>query len=213
MVCFDAGGVLVRICRTWRERCEQAGVEYRWDAEVEAQEAARHEAHSALERGLIGEDAYFEAIGASTRGLYTSEELHAIHVAWIIGEYPGVRELVERLRGVPGVSTGLLSNTNAIHWATPYMYGSADSAVRALEHPHASHLLGLTKPGTEIYRAYERETGFAAGEILFFDDTEENIDAARSVGWRAERIDHTGDTVEQVVGHLASHSVHLPPSG
>ncbi|MFG0258888.1 MAG: HAD-IA family hydrolase [Phycisphaerales bacterium JB041] len=212
MVCFDAGGVLVRICRTWRERCERAGLPFRWSSEAEADSDERRAIHAEFERGRMPPDAYFAALAESAGGLYTAEELHAIHVAWIAEEYPGARALVQALRDVPTVSTGLLSNTNAVHWATPSMTGDTGSAVSGLDHPHASHLLGLTKPTTEIFRAFERESGFDAGSILFFDDLPENVEAARAAGWSAERIDHTGDTTAQVVTHLAARGVRLTPA-
>lgn len=213
MVCFDAGGVLVRICRSWQERCERAGIPFRWSTEAEADSDDRRAIHAEFERGRMAADAYFAALAASADGLYTPEELHAIHVAWIAEEYPGVRTLVRALREVPKLSTGLLSNTNAVHWMTPSMTGDNESAVSGIDHPHASHLLGLTKPATEIFRVFEHATGFDAGAILFFDDMPENVDAARAAGWRAERIDHTGDTAGQVVGHLAAHGVRLAPGG
>ncbi len=62
-------------------------------------------------------------------------------------------------------------------------------AFRALLHRGASHLYGLVKPWPEIYRRFTRELGASPGEILFFDDREENVIAARAEGWRAERID------------------------
>ena len=212
MVCFDAGGVLVRICRSWQARCERAGIAFRWNTEAEAESDARRTLHAEFERGRMPPDAYFAALAASADGLYTPEELHAIHVAWIAEEYPGVRTLVRALREVPTVSTGLLSNTNAVHWMEPAMTGNRDSAVSGIDHPHASHLLGLTKPGAEIYRAFEQETGFDASAILFFDDLSENVDAARAVGWRAERIDHAGDTGAQIVAHLAAHGIRFMPA-
>ncbi len=43
--------------------------------------------------------------------------------------------------------------------------------------------------------------------MLFFDDAEENVRAARAVGWRAERIDPAGDTARQMTGALAEHDV------
>ena len=79
----------------------------------------------------------------------------------------------------------------------------------SVEHPHARHLLGLLKPGVEIYRAFERQTGFGPGEILFFDDLAENVQAARAVGWHAEVIDHTADTAPQIAGHLQRHGIGL----
>lgn len=210
MVCFDAGGVLVRICRSWAEGCVAAGVEHRWSAEAEANEALRHEANDAHQRGELECEAFFARVAETTAGLYRAEEIRAVHEAWIIEEYAGVREVICGLNDGGRVATGLLSNTNATHWAQRHMLGGRGvSAVGTVTHPHASHLLRLTKPGTEIYRAFEEATGVRGPGVLFFDDLAENVEAAKRAGWRAERIDHAGDTARQITEHLRRHGVRL----
>jgi FMN phosphatase YigB (HAD superfamily) len=69
--------------------------------------------------------------------------------------------------------------------------------------------LRLAKPDEAIYRAYEKATGVAGAEIIFFDDLAENIEAARAAGWNAEQIDHTGDTAEQVRMLLSRYGIEL----
>jgi len=79
---------------------------------------------------------------------------------------------------------------------------------RALIPPRlASHELGAVKPDEEIHRKAERLLEAAPAEILFFDDTEENIDAARAFGWNAELIDHAGDPAAQAAEHMRAHGV------
>ena len=65
----------------------------------------------------------------------------------------------------------------------------------------------LAKPGLDIYHAFVERTGHRAAGILFFDDLEENVVAARRAGWNAEQIDHTGDTAAQIRGHLREYGV------
>lgn len=208
MVCFDAGGVLVRICRSWREGCDAAGVEFRWSEHADATEGQRRLINDDFQRGLVSGDDFFSRMAGTTGGLYTAEEIRAVHDVWILDEYDGVGELVERLNAIPDLHTGLLSNTNASHWSQALMFGGRGvSAVGRVAHPHASHLLGLTKPDPQVYRAFERETGAQPAEILFFDDLEENIVAARAAGWRAELIDYRDDTTAQILRHLRRHGV------
>ena len=64
-----------------------------------------------------------------------------------------------------------------------------------------------SKPGEEIYRAFEKLTGFRAGEILFFDDLPENLETAQRLGWRTELVDHDGDTASQIAACLSAHHV------
>ena len=202
MVCFDAGGVLVRICRTWEEGCAAAGVELRERPGPPEASARRRELNRDYQSGRIDAEAFFQGIAATTAGSYTPEEVRVVHDAWILGEYEGVRTLIDDIHARSGLRTGLLSNTNDGHWRI--MGPLRDMAPMRVQHPHASHLLGHVKPDPEIYRAFEAATGAAPGSILLFDDLEENVEAARRAGWHALRVDHTTETEPQMRSHLVS---------
>ncbi len=211
LVCFDLGGVLVRICRSWREGCERAGLPVYGDLDTpEARAARTHWAHQ-YQLGRIDCGTFARGLSDAVGGRYTPEQVRAIHDAWIIAEYPGVAGLLRRLNESVGLTTAILSNTNHGHWQRllPGASGGEFSSLGLVRHPHASHLLGLAKPDPAIYRVIERRTGVARGDVLFFDDLDENIAAARACGWRAEQIDHAGDTVSQIVDHLARHGVRV----
>ena len=195
MVCFDWGGVILRICRSFAQGCERAGLDVRLETDDRELYSVRHALSGAYQLGRLDERAFFEGVSRSMRGAYSPDEIAMIHDAWLIEEYPGVRTLVDDLHRLGGVETGMLSNTNARHWArrerdftTAGLLGSQ----------HASHLLGLAKPDPAIFRAFERRTGQAPGGIVFFDDLPENVDAARRAGWRGVLIDHVGDTAAQM---------------
>ena len=68
-------------------------------------------------------------------------------------------------------------------------------------------LFGLAKPDPAIYKAFEAATQHRGLAILFFDDLPENVRAARSVGWRAERIDPYNETVPQLRRWLRHYGV------
>lgn len=210
-VCFDWGGVILRICRSWAEGCRAAGIDLRGD-HGDKPFANERKGHSeAYQLGRLGDGEFFGLVSGAMQGLYTPAEVERVHHAWLLEEYAGVGDLIDRLNATPGIETALLSNTNAAHWRRqfPLQPGGLRrfEAASRLKHRHASHLLGLAKPGVEIYRAFERLTHFAPGEILFFDDLADNIAAARSCGWRAEQIDHTADTAAQMAAHLKTHGV------
>ncbi len=211
LVCFDLGGVLVRICRSWREGCERAGLPVHDDLDTPDARAARmHWAHQ-YQLGRIDCDAFARGLSEAVGGRYTPEQIRAIHDAWIITEYPGVDRLLWRLNEMDSLTTAILSNTNHGHWARLISCTNCGEfpSLGLVHQPHASHLLGLAKPDPAIYRAFESRTGFAPSDVLFFDDLEENASAARACGWRAEQIDHAGDTVSQIVEQLARHGVRL----
>jgi FMN phosphatase YigB (HAD superfamily) len=213
-VVFDLGGVIVRIARSWAEGCRAAGLPVRAPEQMGADGmiARRRELSRAYQEGRVSCDEYCRLVAESTDGHYTPEEIRRVHDAWTMGEYPGVHELVHEIRAA-GVLTGVLSNTNHSHWVRlvppPDHPAPEYRTPRLVDHPHASHLLGLSKPGLEIYRRFTEITGYRGREeeIIFFDDLEENVQAARAVGWQAEWIDHAGDTAAQMRAHLVRRGV------
>lgn len=208
-VVFDLGGVIVRIARSWAEGCRAAGIEIRGEEHLGSTEmvARRRELVRAYQEGRISCDEYCRQVAQSTGGHYTPDEIRRVHDAWTMGEYPGVHELVLELRAAR-ILTGVLSNTNHAHWvrlAPPPDHPAPEYRTpRLVDHLHASHLLGLSKPSLEIYHRFAELTGYRGREheIVFFDDLPENVEAARSAGWQAECIDHAGDTAAQMRAHL-----------
>jgi glucose-1-phosphatase len=209
VVCFDLGGVLVRIGRSWTEVVAAAGFEIRGDVASPEAQRARHELMDLYALGKISEDEWAHRSAAALGGVYTAEELKAIHQAWLVEEYPGVVALIDALNRAD-VHTACLSNTNHAHWVRmlhhdgngPLAGEPAYPGIVRLRSHYASHLLGLAKPNEAIYRAFERASGYRGDEILFFDDLPANVEAARSVGWTAERIDPEVDTAPQLHEHL-----------
>lgn len=208
-VCFDWGGVILRICRSFAEGVRAAGLELRTGSDDPALVAKRHDLAQQFQIGKLGRPAFLAQISESMDHSYSPEEFERIHDSWLLEEYAGVDALVNELNALPHVQTAMLSNTNELHWARQHPIGGKPHFPTAgrLRHRHASHVLGLAKPDTAIYRAFETQTGFAPSHILFFDDLEENVAAAKSCGWNSERIDHTGDTASQMRAHLRRYGV------
>ena len=204
LVCFDLGGVIIRICQTWEERCAAAGVTIRnpelWDEIKPVRDGLMVQ----YQTGRIEGSHFAQQLSEALRGLYSPAEIMAIHDAWLIDEYKGVDAIVDQLHQA-GLDTAALTNTTPEHWVRMPQFPT----VGRLRHRLASHELGLHKPDPAIYLRLERQLGYAGGEILFFDDTEENVQAAQAVGWRAERIDPAGDTARKIAEALAEHGVAL----
>lgn len=211
LVCFDWGGVILRICRSWAQGCEAAGLPVRGESGASVWGERRRPLAKAFEIGKLSEAEFFGQMAASMDHLYSSEEIERIHAAWLLGEYAGVDAIVDRLVALPLIETGMLSNTNPHHWArqSPHPEGLLAHFPTAgkLKHRYASHLMGHAKPDATIYEEFARAVGRAPGEILFFDDLPDNIATAKACGWIAEQIDHTGDTAGQIEGHLRRHGV------
>jgi len=212
VVCFDLGGVLVRICRSWDEACVQAQLPFR-DALAFASEAMlsrRKDVVDRYQRGELESDAYYVELSRAVDGLYSTTEVAQIHAAWTLEEYPGSLELIQELNRLPNVATACLSNTNAVHW---HRLAGEDGrteypAVLALRHRLASHLLRCAKPDAIIYEharaAFFEPLAGRPEDIIFFDDLPENIAAASAAGWTAFQVDTHADPPSQMRAHLVS---------
>lgn len=204
LVCFDLGGVLVRLVRGWEHAVEVAGIAMPEQTMLEEGWGRHHELMTKLEVGQIDEGEYEQGLPGCFPGLACGDFLKAFD-AWLLGVYPGVGEMVRDLRAA-GRRTAVLSNTNARHWRVVL----EDPAYRDLHEMDwllASHLIGCRKPEVEAYRRVEGETGTAGDRILFFDDKAENVEAARVAGWHAEVIDPTREGVGQVREQLRRYHV------
>lgn len=199
LVCFDLGRVLIRICDNWQHGCRMAGVPVPGELDA-GRRAALHEAVCRNEVGEI-DVMGFAQLAAPVLGLAV-EQVVAISNAYLLGPYAGVSELLDELLE-SGVETACLSNINDNHWRILNdPAGPHAEVMRRLRHPFGSHLLGVRKPSDACYACVERQTGIPGAQILFFDDLEENVAAARQRGWRGNRIDPAHDPVAQMRDHL-----------
>ncbi len=84
-----------------------------------------------------------------------------------------------------GCRLGILSNTCNAHWrwlmqaSYPSLGGRFDEIVLSYEE-------GVMKPHARIYELAQLKAGVLPEQILFFDDREENVLAAKEAGWDAQ---------------------------
>ncbi len=96
----------------------------------------------------------------------------------------------------------VFTNTTAVHlvtWTTRY----ADIVV-PFRDIYSSSALGVRKPEPEAFRLVAERMGTAPESILFFDDTQENVDGAQAAGLQAVHIDPAGDVARTIGGILKS---------
>ncbi len=203
-VCFDLGGVIIRICQTWEERVAAAGLEMRNAVHWDKIGPTRDTLMVRYMTGGITGSQFAQQLSEALDGQYNPAEVTAIHDAWLIDEYEGVGAIVDQLHQA-GLDTAALSNTTNEHWARMDEFPT----VGQLRHRFASHELGLSKPEPAIYRHVEQQLGYTGKQILFFDDAEENVIAAREVGWWAERVDPAGAPAQQIRDALARYGVRV----
>jgi FMN phosphatase YigB (HAD superfamily) len=192
VVCFDVGGVLIRIAHRWAEAARQAGVPTTVDENAIFTDAPFFDPYQS---GAIEEEKYFQLL-ADYLGLNEAALALKVHNHIMLEPYLGVDGLVQELNDA-GFLTACLSNTNERHWQD--MTGSGRfPANERLGLRMASHEVKLQKPDGAIFRLFETEAQAQGAEIVFFDDTAINIEAAKTLGWNAHLIDPKGDPVSQM---------------
>jgi len=208
LVVFDLGGVLVRIVRSWEEAHAAAGLGPSSAADSKRFRAERRRLGAAFQVGEIEPEAFYRGIAEASDGGYAPRDVERLLHAWQSTEYANVGAVVDGLHAA-GVETAALSNTNALHWSMlrPESGTPLYPTVARLRRAYASHIMGVAKPDAAIYSAFEEATGVEGARLLFFDDLEANVEAARARGWQAEVIDHAGDTASQLRGHLERYGV------
>lgn len=199
VVCFDLGGVVIRICRSFEEAALQAGVRIRHASDEVAVFREVRRLVESHQVGRMSAPEFHRAMSDAFDRRYAAEEIARVHAAITRDEYDGICATIHEIRR-RGLTTACLSNTNDAHWQILL----SSPALQALDHRFASHLWGLAKPDASIYRRFEAELDVRGGEILFFDDLVDNVDAARALGWDAVLVDHAGDTARQVRDALAA---------
>jgi putative hydrolase of the HAD superfamily len=109
---------------------------------------------------------------------------------------PDARRTLESLKAA-GVRVAILSNAPL----------SMASTARAADWAHLvgdwffSSELSMAKPDPRIYEVVTARLGVEPGAVVFFDDRQVNIEAARAAGWRAE-LWTSADVVQQTLREL-----------
>lgn len=190
VVVFDLGGVVVRIARSWAERCAAAELPDRVGPAGDAALARCAAEMDALQRGEMTTEAFADALGLALGGTYTRDELVQLYDAQVLGPYTGVSDVAARLR-VPHV---ILSNTSAGHWPGLLREPVVERAVERF----ASFELGMLKPARAIFDHVAGALGIAPGRLLLVEDSVANAEAAHRAGWQTARVDPDGDVAAQL---------------
>jgi len=184
---FDLGGVLIdidfsRALQSWRH-CSRLPL-----AEI-TRRFSMDESYRRHERGEIAASDYFAHLRQLLELEASDEEIARGWNAIFVGEQTATIDCIARLQ--TNLPCYLLSNTNPTHqafWTTAY-----PAALESFQRIFLSSEMGLRKPDRAAFEAIATATGFRLDEILFFDDTEENVIGARQVGMPAILVNGHAD--------------------
>ena len=132
------------------------------------------------ERGAIGIAAFAARMVAELGLTMEPEEFIERFRAWPKRLYPETADLLAAIpENIPRV---LLSNTNAAHWARADISGALEGL---FDRQFLSFRTGLLKPDAAAFEQVLEAYAVAPRNVLFFDDSPHNVDAASRLGIEA----------------------------
>lgn len=178
-VLFDLGGVLVRL-RAVGPMAQLVGPGP--DAEFWSGWLASRWVRD-FERGRCSGSDFGAGIAAEWGMTAPVEEFLEAFQSWPDGLYDGAQTLVEDVRQV--LPVGCLSNSNPLHWTRFVSQWQLD---RLFDVCFLSHEMGLVKPDGELFERVVESLGVQPESIVFLDDNEANVRAARDAGLTAVKV-------------------------
>ncbi len=189
-VLLDLGNVVLEVDfrRTFDYWAKQAGVgvEHLYE---------RWQLDDAYRQHEIGTLAFSDYIAALSQRLEISLPMHDWETGWnelFVGPYPQVQQRLGSISSLLPLYAFTNTNpTHEIHWRRNY-----PQALQHFREIYVSSNIGLRKPDLVAYEHVAADMGFEPTEILFVDDTEENVVGAASSGMQARWVRSEADVVQ-----------------
>ncbi len=105
-----------------------------------------------------------------------------------------------------GVQVVLMSNTNPFvqEWAeSPAFSASGRTLASYMDRQVLSYEIGIMKPATDFFHYALRRYDLKAGECIFLDDSQANIDVAASMGLHTMLVSKNADWREALTARLS----------
>jgi putative hydrolase of the HAD superfamily len=196
-IVFDIGGVLIgldldRCIRTFKEVLG-------FDRITELLDPYHQKGiYGEMEAGTLSADEFRAEVLKDSRPGCQPEDVDRCMYSLLTGMDPDTVQTVKRLAG--RYPLYLLSNNNPIAMSRILeMFRENGLAPETtFRDQFISSEMKLLKPSREIYEESVRRTGLPAGEVLFIDDNETNVLAARKAGMQA-RLFVPGEKLSQLL--------------
>jgi len=190
VILFDLGGVLVElpdrpISTDWLDPAPSSG--------QELSDWLTSPAAKAFEKGEISPVQFVDEIVSEMKLAISQEELLTYFTFWPKGLFPGTKALIGRI--LPHYSLAIFSNTNELHWPRLMIEMELEGH---FDYYFASFQMKMAKPDPAAFRYVIKALSREPSEILFLDDSQLNVEAARRIGMKAERVSGIGQ-VERIL--------------
>jgi len=174
-ILFDIGGVLVRVdsSQSIQKLSETLGVSVE-----RVRQGMTRDLLNAYEKGQMTSNQFYEQL-LINYGSSKTMDMETFKTYWLDVLFPKTRSVAFLERAVKDFPVWLLSNTNDFHFEIlmrefPFM--------KWVQGGTYSFMVGSMKPEPMIYELAIKKSGFRPEEILFIDDLEPNVQAARDLG-------------------------------
>ena len=187
-IVFDLGGVLLNIdYGKTRLSFEALGFNH-FDNMYTQYSADR--LFSDLETGKITNDHFYEYLEQQAGGKITREQISRAWNAMLLDfRVPSLAFLEELSKKY---QLYLLSNTNAIHLEAFKEIFKRETGKDSLDayftRAYYSNNIGYRKPNADVFEFILKDAGISAEETLFIDDSYNNIDAAKKLGFKTHLL-------------------------
>ena len=148
----------------------------------------------ALENGDIDAGEFCDELGKLCKRSITYDDAKYAWCGFITEVHESFLEFLQPLRSTCRLS--VLSNTNPFiqGWArSPQFTSCGKSLDDYFDMLFLSYCMKCSKPGEEIYRKMLADGGMVAGETLFIDDSDKNLEAAARVGIKTLKVENGED--------------------
>ena len=148
----------------------------------------------ALENGDIDAGQFCDELGKLCKRSITYDNAKYAWCGFITEVHESFLEFLQPLRSTCRLS--VLSNTNPFiqGWArSPQFTSCGKSLDDYFDMLFLSYCMKCSKPGEEIYRKMLADGGMVAGETLFIDDSDKNLEAAARVGIKTLKVENGED--------------------
>lgn len=179
-ILFDLGGVLVELAL--QEKMLE-WMEHKITLEEFNKKWLLSDAVRSFESGMMTSSEFAKSIIKEFNLPVNEEEFIEGFMSFIKGFYDGMEDLLRELS--QSYTLALLSNTSKLHWSKLCTEYDMEGMIK---HNFLSYKTGINKPDKEAFLNVIRVLGTEPDKILFLDDNQLNVDAARQVGIVAHRV-------------------------
>jgi len=172
---FDIGGVLVKVdsSKSIQKLSQKLAV-----STAKIRQGMTRELLNDYEKGYLTSNQFYEQLLINYNSRQ-SMDMETFKTYWLDVLFPCAESVAFLQRATQDFPVWLLSNTNDFHYDLlrqdfPFM--------KWVEGGTYSFMVGSMKPEALIYEIAIKKSGFRPEEILFIDDLEINVQAARDLG-------------------------------